>query len=97
MVLVSLKKLTGTATEEEALISPPTFLLLPEVVLLFLTSYVSYVLPKLRSLLKKKKKKKLCLKVKIFEQCVRSEVYFTTQHTQVSIWCLKLEKGRRRI
>ena len=58
MVLVSLKKLTGTATEEEALISPPTFLLLPEVVLLFLTSYVSYVLPKLRSLLKKKKKKK---------------------------------------
>ena len=52
MVLVSLKKFTGTATEEEeALISLPTFLLLPEVVLLFLTSSVSYVPPKLRSLL----------------------------------------------
>ena len=52
MVLVSLKKFTGTATEEEeALISLPTFLLLPEVVLLFLTSFVSYVPPKLRSLL----------------------------------------------
>ena len=41
MVLVSLKKFTGTATEEEeALISLPTFLLLPEVVLLFLTSFL---------------------------------------------------------